>query len=389
MNAKNLIILTVITVIVVIAAVVSVHPPTDEAVSENEKQLVFPQLASSLQEVTEIQITTKEDKFTIVRQGEQWGLKEKHHYPVALDKVRNLLFGLTDLMFVEGKTNDASRYSKIGVEAVTEKEAKSTLLTVKKGQENLVNLIVGNSHPAKIDATRQEIYIRKPEEKQAWLALGSLSLDKKVAEWLDKQIFDFEDNQRVRQVAVTQADGFQFELLKESQKDEQYKLAKVPTGMNAKISPYDLNQIASLLSNLNISDVRPEKDIEFKKDASTTAVLSTFDGLEVTLHATAKEGKYYAKFTSKFVPPPVQPKEEVVKKDEAKKDEPEKKDEPKKDEKSEADVKKEVETLKTKTSGWVFEIPQYKYNLLIKKQSDLFEEPKAPASETGTPSTTL
>ena len=384
MNAKNLIILTIITAIVVIAAVVSVRPPTQEG--PNDKQLVFPKLGTSLQEVTEIQMATKEETFTIERRGEQWTLKEKHNYPIALEKVRNLLFGLADLVNLEEKTNDPTRYAKIGVEELTEKDAKSTLLTLKKGQELLAKLIVGNSRPAKIDSTRQEIYIRKPEDKQAWLALGSLSLEKKSSDWLDKQLFELTDHQRVRQVTVTQADGYQFQLLKDSKKDEQYKLAKIPTGMNVKVSPYDLTQIAGLLANLNVTDVRPEKEVEFKKDASTTAVLSTFDGLEVTIQATAKEGKYYAKFDSKFVPPPAQPKKETKK--EAKKEDAQDKpqDESKKEEKSEADVKKEVETAKTKTSGWVFEIPQYKYNLLVKKESDLFEAPK-PASENGTPST--
>jgi len=371
MNAKNLIILTVITLIVVVAAMLLTQPPKETVTTE--KQLVFPNLMAALNDVAQIQMATKDEKFTLQRQGNQWLLKEKHNYPVALEKVRNVLYGLAELATLEAKTADPARYAKIGVEELAEKEAKSTLVTLKKSNDEvLANLLVGNSRPAKIDSTRQEIYLRKPGEKQAWLALGSLPLEKKATEWLDKQIFDV-DSKRVRQVTVTQADGHSFKIFKATAKDDNYQLADMPKGATLKASPYDLNQIANVLSNLTFNDIKLEKEFEFKKEASHTAILTTFDGLEVTLTTTSKEGKYYAKFAAALGPVPEPLKAESPKEDN-KKDDKKPATEDKEKPKTVAEVKKEIEALKSKIGGWVFEIPQYKFNVLLKKREDLLEE---------------
>ena len=71
------------------------------AVKEKEKTLVFPKLADKAKTVTEINVATKYDNFTIVKGIKHWGLQEKHNFPAALDKVSQLILGLAELKILE------------------------------------------------------------------------------------------------------------------------------------------------------------------------------------------------------------------------------------------------------------------------------------------------
>ena len=376
MNTKSLTILTIITIVVVIAAMLLTHKQTEFS----ESKPVLPNLMATINDVTEIEISTNHDKFTMVRNGDQWGLKEKHNYPVALDKVRSLLLGLADLTAVEAKTSNPQLYSKLEVEEVSGQEAKSTLLTVKNSKgETVASLIVGRSQTAKGDSTRNEIYIRKPEEKQAWLAEGFLKVDRMSMDWVEKKILDVE-SKRIRQVNITQPGGKTLRVFRDKVEQVNYQLADIPKGSILK-APYELGQIANALSYVNINDVTTNQAVKFDEKSSYQGVFTTFDGLEVTMTTTEQDSKYYAKFSAKWVPP-VTP---TVKPETEKKTEKASKNKEKKDKeavkndtlKTAEEVKKEIDGIKTKLSEWIFEIPKYKADVLSKKREELLTTEEA------------
>ena len=393
MNAKSLSILTLITLLVIIITVVLTQPKTKPI----EKDIkVFPNLMSSLDDVAEIDVKTEEQTISLVRNDGQWLLKDKHNYPVALDKVRQVLFGTADLTFLEAKTSNPKLYSKIGVEDPSEAGAKSTLLTLKKeGGETLADLIIGNDKMAKTDSTLREIYIRKPNKKQTWLALGQLSVEPEPLDWLDKQIINL-DNDRIRQVKVNQPDGGKIFVFKDTPADKEYQLAEVPAGMKIKF-PYILRNMATTLSHFNMTDVNVATEIEFDNQV-LNAVFTTFDGLKVTLTTTEQDDKYYAKLAAEFDPeavweePPKEEKEatssEESESEESKEDKPADKTE---------SVKQEVENLNAKFKGWVYEISAHKVEQLAKKLDELIEEEETETEEgdeelpieLGNPSTAL
>lgn len=374
MNAKKLTILTVITIMVVIAAIFLTQ--NQKKTERLESKAVFPNLISSLEEVTEIDIATKNDKFTILRSGEQWVLKEKQSYPVATEKVRSMLLGLADLTTLEAKTANPSLYSKLAVEDVSDKDAKSILLTLKKSKgESVAGLIVGRSQTAKGDSTLSELYVRKPDDKQTWLAQGFLQVERMPMDWVEKKVLDI-DGKRLHKVNITQPAGKKLSIFKDKVEEENFQLAEMPAQTKLK-APYELGQIANVLSYLNINDVTGEKDVKFDEKSTYHGVFTTFDGLEVSMTTTEKEGKYYAKFATALVPAVTTKKVETEKKEGEKKDEKaakEKKDEDKL--KTAEEVKKEAETLKAKLSGWVFELPKYKVEALAKKHEDLITTEK-------------
>ncbi|OQW94592.1 MAG: hypothetical protein BWK79_05370 [Beggiatoa sp. IS2] len=372
MNNKNLTILAIITLIgIIVAAVLTQQQETPRTVSLHP--VVFPKLMATINEVDEVTINTAQENFTLLREQDQWGLKEKYQYPVALDKVRKVLLGMAELTLLEEKTANPELYPKLEVEDTLTKEAKSTLLTLKAKGQTVATLIIGRDQTAKIDPTRREIYIRKPDEQQSWSAFGLLPVEKKLTDWLDKEIVNV-DGQRVRQVNINHPEGEQLTFSKKQPKDSDYTLADMPEQATLS-SPQVLKQVANVLSFLNLEDVVPAKEIEFTENLVTKAIFTTFDGLEVTVVVLNKEGKHYAQFSTRFVP------EAVVK---PQTEEPNEGDKTttKSEEKSEADKTKDVEQeasiLNAKFNSWVFVLPDYKVGLLAKKRDELIkiETPK-------------
>jgi len=415
MNAKNFGILAVLTLVVLIAAVMLTQPET----TTSERKKFFPQLSEVLDDITQINVTSKGETVILERDDQlQWRLNEKHRYPVAVEKAHNLLLGAADLTVLEGKTSNPERYSQIGVEDVSETNAQSTLLTFKTSAgETVASLIVGNDRIAKIDSTRREIYVRQPNHKKAWLTLGRLPIEKEVTDWLVQEIVNF-DSDNIRQINVTHSDGEQLVIFKDSPEDEEFQLADLPENAEVKF-PYLLKNIATTLSRLDLDDVTMASELVFEKEAATRAVFTTFDGLEVAMTTMEKDGKHYATFAAAFNPEAVYqdpPKE--VDDDEAvseEDDEPpfEEKSEPATDEDEEqqplVDAKKQAEKLNARFEGWVYELSEYKVDDLEKKREELISVAEAneaerepngslPAiemddldlpSEFGTPSTTM
>ena len=373
MNAKNLSILAILTLAVVIAAVVLTQPQTVTP----DKGKFFPNLMSTINDVTAVNITAKNETITIIRgENQQWLLKERHNYPVTLEPVHKLLLGTADLTILEAKTSNPILYSKIGVEDVTKENAESTLLTLKNGEGKTVAVvIVGNDRVAKIDSTRREIYVRKPEEKQAWLTLGQLPIKTNLTDWLDKPIIDIASDD-VRQVSITQPYGDSFLLLKDSPEADDYKLANLPE--NAKVKfPYLLKNIATTLAGLKLDDVVMPEDVNFDDQTSIRAVFTTFDGLEVTMTTMEEDSdNYYAKFSAAFNPDAIEPKKEKTTAVENKAAQVKKVDEVE-NTKPNVDAKELAKTINTKLSNWVYVLSKYKVENLYKSRDDLISVEEA------------
>jgi len=382
MNAKNISILAIITLVVVGLTFYIVMQQQQFVADTPAQEKAFPKLASALDKVALIDIKTAEDKFTLMQGEEDWVLKEKHDYPVALEKVRKLLLGFAQLELLEPKTQNPKLYSKIGVQAVPEgvqavteedtvpeEDADSVLVHLKDSAGDVLeSLIIGHEQIAKTDSTLKEIYVRKPDEQQSWLALGLLPVDKKAIDWLDKEIVNLEA-EKIRQVRITHAAGEQALIFKDSPDDDQFKLAELPE--DAKAKTYVLRQIASTLSHLNLEDVSVPSEIKFDEEV-TTAVFTAFNGLEITLQLVEQDGKYYAQLSADLVEAYQEDTEEV--KDAEAADDAEEAE-------TEAELKERVLSLNKRFNNWVFVLPSYKATNITQSPQELIEAVKEEAED--------
>ncbi|RMH03190.1 MAG: DUF4340 domain-containing protein [Nitrospirae bacterium] len=379
MRTKTVGVLAGITLVVILVAVWQSWQ--DETSLPEAGSRLFPELMDQLNDVTTIVITTQGGTITVAREGDRWIVKEKNAYPADLGKVRETLIGLAELAILEPKTKNPDLYPKLGLQDVHAEDSLSTKVELRKGDTVLATVILGNQRPARGDSTKDEIYVRRPDDPQTWLVVGHLEVDRNATEWLDKKILDIE-TQRIQRVRVTHPDGTTLTLEKAKPDELDFKLVDMPSTAKLR-SQFAVNNVVSTLSGLTLDDVRPAQDVSVAQPV-TRAVLETRDGLEVTVKLWRKEGTPYVTVQAAFNPA-------LVASDNQKSEEKAQESSSSQQEASSAEadagqeaekptalkspeaVQAEVQALNERVSEWVYQIATFKADAILKKPEDLLE----------------
>lgn len=379
MNTRTVTIMGAVTLILVGAAVwVSQHK---DPVLPQTGQRVFPDLMAKINEVAAIRVSAAEGTFTIVREGESWHVKEKHRYPAHVGKIREALIGLGELTLLEPKTSKPEFYEKLGVQDVEAEGASSTEVTLTDAAATtLAKLIVGNQHPAGTSG-QDEVYVRKSGDPRTWLATGNLSVPTMADEWLDKNFLEV-DPKRVRSLRISHPDATTLRMAKEKPDDHDFTVVNLPTGTEVE-SQFAVNNVVSAITSLSFDDVKPTNKVAFDDQSVVTAVVETFDGLEVTVTLLPEDEKHYVKVSAAFKDDLIwQPEseegadaeqraEETQEAENAEKEETDVPEPEKPTIKPAAEVKAEIEALNKRVAEWVYILPTFRAETLLKKPEDL------------------
>jgi hypothetical protein len=360
MKPRNLFILILITALTVTGALfLSRHK---EQAGGSSSELVFPGLADEITTVRYVVIRNKDYTVTLERLNDAWVAVEKNQYPADVNKVRQLFTGLAELRYLEKKTGNPELYPRLGVEDISVSGSQAMEVSLQTAErKNVVSLLVGHSKPAKTDPTLFEIYMRRPDEKQAWLVMGFLPRVNRAVDWLDRQIIDIEP-QRIRQVEVSRAGEGSIRIFKNEQSETTFQLAGLPENSRIK-SVYALNSMASVLQNLSLEDVMVTPPEEELQEPQAIIQFSTFDNLQVILNLFGEKGAFFVSVRSEMSV------------DAADRQEQQEKD---------ADVAEESERINSRTDKWLYKIPQYRIDNLLKNMADLVEPVETPEEmETG------
>ncbi len=372
-----------IITVVLIGTAVLVSQQKETALPQTG-QPVFPGLMSKINEVSELVVNAQSKTMTIVRDGESWSVKEKHHYPANMGNIREALIGLGELNFLEAKTKNPELYEKLGLEDVVAEGSISMRVTLKDSAgTTLAEVIVGKQHPSKGNPSQDEVYVRKPGNPQTWLTIGKLSIEKIPSEWLDKDFLEVEPK-RVRRVHITHPDNTILVLEKENPDDLDFKVTNLPEGEEIQ-SQFAVNNIVSTVTSLSLDDVQPNSEISFEDESVVTATFETFDGLEGTVKLLQKEEKNYVIVSAAFNADLIwksEPEEDSETETQAEgegdqgqdieKEETVKLEKPKI--KSEAEVKAEIKALNKKVKEWIYIIPKFRADTILKKPEDLIKK---------------
>lgn len=371
--------------IVVMVVGVFLFSGEDKTTDPDRGRMVFPELMSKINDVKEIVLAAKGGTTTISHDGETWVVKEKSGYPANMGKVRELLIGLGELEIVEAKTANPDLYDKLGLQDVTADGSQSNGVRI-TGVDGttIANAIIGKRRPAKGDPSLDEVYVRQSGNLQTWLAIGNLEIETIPGEWLNKTIYKIE-TKRVKAVQITHPDGTMLELEKDQPEDFDYHLVNVPKGSKIQ-SQFSVNNIVSTLLVLSLDDVKSAKDVSSKGKKVVTAVFETFDGLEGTVNIWKDGEQYFLTALTVFSPSLIwkhQPKEDKERKapattdDSISENEGDQKDETKPEQptiKPAVEVNAEVETINKRISGWVYVIPKFRAETILKKPQDLLSK---------------
>ena len=349
-------------------------------------QPVFPELKATINTVSEMRVSTQSGTITVHKDEEAWRVKEKHNYPADLGKMREILIGLAELKILEPKTRKPELYEKLGLQDVEAEGSLSTGVTLKDAAGNTVAAaIIGNDRPAKGKSGYKEMFIRKPGDSQTWLVEGRLTVEKNPGKWLDKELVQIE-TKRVRRLSVTHPDGTRLVVEKTKPADLDYQVVDLPEGLEIQ-SQFTVNNVVSTVTSLSLDDVKPRSERPFDDHPVATAVFETFDGLEGTVELLQKDEKNYVKLSATFnagliwKPEPEEDSETEQQADGQVGEDPDQTAQDKADAakpeqpeiKPEAEVKAEIEALNKRLADWVYVIPKFRADAILKKPQDLLK----------------
>jgi hypothetical protein len=153
----------------------------------------------------------------------------------------------------------------------------------------IVALIVGHRRVRTQGNVPEQVYVRRPDDNQTWLAEGSLQVDADPQLWLERDIMNI-DHGRIVSVAVTHGDQTLDMAL-----DGQKLVLKTPAD-HPPLDDYKLDDVDRGLELLTFEDVQTDK--QPVGDKIGQSVYTTSDGLAVTATVFKGEKDIWARFSA-------------------------------------------------------------------------------------------
>jgi len=295
-TVRSFLVLCAVTVVVVIAAGVTVvrDHRSDAAAGAAEK--LFPALLEEADTLAVLTLRNHEKTLTIQKHEDGWSLGERDDYPVRADAVRDLVLKLGGLERLEAKTNRFEHYPRLGVEDVEIEGARSTEVELLNDDGGVVaRLLVGKLAFGVGD--RGALYVRNPEENQAWLVRGHLAPIVEAGEWVEPEIIDI-PQANVRSVRIVHPDGETVLATKTTVKDEHFTLDGL-SGTPSPATAKAIDALAAVLSELRLDNLKKADDVPFPEGATTSVTVLTFDGLTLDVDMTQHEGRDWIRVGAK------------------------------------------------------------------------------------------
>lgn len=288
--------------------------------------LVLPGLEQGVNSVTEVDLKKSDGTHTTLKKDTTTWTVSERGWPADTPKVRKLLLDLGALTVVEEKTRLPANYPQLGVEDVTAPHATGTLIDAVSPARTWA-LIVGKSSSGKSG------YVRVASRPQSLLAAPLLMVDAGPAGWLDRTLIDL-GGERVREIEERPANGAAYTATRVKQGEPNFSVGPLPKERTL-TGPAVAEPVAASLAVLTLDDVR-------KADpgaaAAAHATFRTYDGLELTLSGRQDGDHYLIAATANGSTPQAQ---------------------------------QEAQKLNARLSGFEFEIPQYRYDVIFKPVTEL------------------
>jgi len=270
----------VATAVAVLAALVAVLGAPSVATVEIDNAPAFPALRAHPDAAVRIIVASAEERFTLRRTKDgRWVAADKFDYPADAAKIRELVAGLADLRLVEPKTRLPERYARLEVEDVDAPGAKSRRVRIEDAEGRpLAEAIIGKRRFRYTGGAPNGVYLRRPGEARAWLASGRAKVEPLLLDWLDKTVVNIA-RETVARVEIEPREGPAYVAARDSGEGSFRILGRE----DAKLNPDTDDRLAGVLAYIDFDDVKPEGEITWPEDKTTTARVTTFDGVAITL----------------------------------------------------------------------------------------------------------
>jgi hypothetical protein len=253
-------------------------------------EAAFPALREHPEAVAKVVITAPAGAITLARGADgRWVTPDRHGYPIAADKLRQLILQLADMRLIEAKTNLPDRYARLEVEDVGEAAQSRRVRLEDADGTVLAEAILGKRRERLTGTEPSGTYLRRPDEAQSWLASGGIDLDEEVADWLEQEIVALE-GERVQRIELSPPAGDSYAVVRDAPEAE-LRLDGLAEGEALK-QDANLNQLAGALATVLLQDVKPVAEIAWPDEDHTVTVM-TFDGVEITLRLASLDDQHW------------------------------------------------------------------------------------------------
>ena len=382
MTSRKLSILAIIAIVAVGAGLWLAGRQT--STSSGETATLYPDLKQQLDAVTAVRIVNAGGATAVeMKRGESgWTVSERSDYPADEAKLRKLVTNLADAKLLEEKTSNADNYPTLGVEDISNDGVGGIQVEI-EGPKQPLKLIVGKQATG-----GQSHYVRRAGEPQSWLIDKDIDTSASPDQWLRKDIIDVSAD-RVQAAEVTVGKSKPYSAVKKTRADADFTVEGLPKGKELS-SPSAADNFATALSGLTLTDVQSASAMT--DEPSARAVIKTFDGLVAEATGWKKDDKHYVTLKTSYDAAQAE-RFEVAPTEAEKKDgsaEPAKEDDSKADatnsegappaaeaaapEPAKPSAEEEAAKANARVSGWVYEIPAYKYEAIFKPVDELIKK---------------
>jgi hypothetical protein len=200
-SGKMLFALVGVTALVVAAAVVSQRSTEQPVLSHGPH---VPDLGLRVDAVETVEIRTSESSLDLALTDAGWVARSRDGYPANAERVRQLVFGISNLRRLERKTSNPDRLPRLELSDIdqTGSRAVQIRLLTDDGEE-LAGVLVGKTQDFQQER-RSRYFVRDIGDTQSWLVEGSLPpVPEDFPSWLDRKLMPGVADAGLRSVTVT------------------------------------------------------------------------------------------------------------------------------------------------------------------------------------------
>lgn len=294
---------------------------------ETVEGLVEPSWSEDFAQARTIRVTTTDGTLTIAREDDGWVLRERANHAVEASALTELHRSFAALRFSGARTSDPANYERLGV-ADPESGGDGLRLTVLGADdEPLADWIIG---------ARREggAFMRRPDETQTYAATGDFLDLASPAFWMDLDFLDLSRVDIAETTITPEGGGPAYVLARGAPASSDFVLVQ-PPGMEL-ITVGAANGPGSAMAELRFLDVRSRLAVTGPSIGVHAA--RTFDGLIIALELFREGEDAWATVTTSPV--------------------------------DGADVA-DANALNARTRGWIYELPPYAADRLIRPLSTI------------------
>jgi hypothetical protein len=358
MNSKNLRILAIVAIVLaVVSLAVSLSDKPDQAA----RQVLLAGLAERINDVSSIEVFTAGELriVKLVPAETGWISETNNGYTANGARVRRTLISLADANIVENKTAKPEFYSRLGVEDISAEAATGALITLTL-PDATHSIIIGDSGVSGGEFS----YVRRAGEPQSMLVSGVFDISKSTVDWLDATVIDV-SSAEIESVEVHHPDGEVLRIFKDEAAASDFSIVDLPSGRELNYAGV-ANTLGSVLSNLEFLEAIPAKDFEAGEIKPVVARFKLHDGWVIT--AQSWQNGIDAQHTFSVALDIEQANQYLS-------------DEATEEDGATADyttaiaaLQEKADLLNQRVSPWVYKLPAYKWEQLVRRMDDMLKE---------------